>query len=59
MKATGTYGPATQKAVKAFQQKNGLRADGVSGATTLAKLNLSNIGGINPPQQQAKDCRCL
>ena len=46
VKVSGTYGPATQSAVKAFQQKNGISADGVAGAATLAKLSLSNINGI-------------
>ena len=46
IKANGTYGPATERAVKAFQQKNGLRADGVAGTATLAKLSLSNTNGI-------------
>jgi tetratricopeptide (TPR) repeat protein len=55
MKATGTYGPATQSAVKAFQQKNGLRADGVAGATTLAKLNLSNISRIKIAGAKTKE----
>ena len=34
----GAYGPATIAAVKAFQAKNGLQADGVAGPETLAKL---------------------
>jgi tetratricopeptide (TPR) repeat protein len=46
MKATGSYGPATERALKAFQKKNGLRPDGIASAPTLAKLNLSKISGI-------------
>lgn len=36
----GVYGQATVEAVKRFQQKNGLTADGVAGAATLAKIGL-------------------
>lgn len=35
---TGTFGPATEEAVKAFQRKNGLSADGVVGDGTMSKL---------------------
>ena len=35
---TNTYDSATQSAVKAFQKKNGLTADGVAGQTTRALL---------------------
>lgn len=38
----GTYGTGTFNAVKKFQQKNGLKADGVAGSETLAALGLSN-----------------
>lgn len=37
----GKYGSGTQSAVKAFQKKNGLSADGVAGSKTLAKLDAS------------------
>ena len=36
--ATGYFGDITQKAVKNFQKQNGLSADGMVGAQTLAKL---------------------
>lgn len=41
----GTYGSATEKAVKYFQQSNGLTADGQAGSETLAALGLPPGGG--------------
>jgi len=38
----GDYGAKTVVAVKAFQKKNGLTADGVAGSSTLKKLNSSS-----------------
>lgn len=40
----GAYGSATEKAVKYFQEKNGLTPDGQAGDATLAAL------GINPAE---------
>ncbi len=37
-KADGAFGTATQTAVKAFQLRNGLTADGVAGAKTYKKM---------------------
>lgn len=37
--ADGDYGPATERAVRAFQKANGLSVDGKAGAKTLEKLN--------------------
>lgn len=37
----GIYGWRTSEAVKAFQKKNGLTADGIAGPATLAKIGLS------------------
>lgn len=34
----GIYGVATEEAVRAFQMQNGLKADGIVGPATLAKL---------------------
>jgi hypothetical protein len=44
--ADGEYGPATTEAVTAFQQDEGLEADGVAGTETIAAVNeaLANRG---------------
>lgn len=34
----GFYGPKTAKAVEAFQERNGLKADGIAGQQTLKKM---------------------
>ena len=39
LKVDGFYGLKTFNAVKDFQSKNGLRADGIAGSSTLEKLN--------------------
>lgn len=38
----GVYGAATEKAVKYFQSKNGLTADGIAGPATLAAIGISD-----------------
>lgn len=38
----GVYGPATVKAVKAFQKKNGLTVDGIAGKSTYAALGMND-----------------
>ncbi|QRG04495.1 peptidoglycan-binding protein [Xanthobacter dioxanivorans] len=38
--ADGAYGAGTAKAVSAFQEKNGLEADGMAGPVTLAKIDV-------------------
>ena len=38
----GVYGSGTEKAVRYFQQKNGLAVDGKCGAKTLAALGISS-----------------
>ena len=37
-KIDGIFGSGTVKAVKAFQRKNGLKADGIAGPQTQTKL---------------------
>ena len=41
----GIYGSGTERAVRAFQQKNGLTVDGKAGDKTLAAMGLSAGGG--------------
>lgn len=40
--ADGIYGAKTEAAVKRFQQKNGLTADGIAGSATLGKMGISS-----------------
>ena len=47
----GVFGSATEKAVKYFQQKNGLTADGVVGTQTLAALGINGGGGTDGGSQ--------
>ncbi|MBP5653326.1 MAG: peptidoglycan-binding protein [Lachnospiraceae bacterium] len=44
---TGYFGEVTDKAVKAFQKKNGLSVDGNVGAKTMAKLTGSSVVKAN------------
>lgn len=41
----GIYGSGTLKAVKRFQQKNGLNADGIAGTKTLQAMGIFNSSG--------------
>lgn len=41
LKADGIFGTITEEAVKDFQRANGLEVDGIVGANTISKLNLS------------------
>lgn len=43
----GVYGSGTERAVRAFQQKNGLTVDGKAGAQTLAAMGLPAGGSGN------------
>ncbi len=38
----GVYGSRTEEAVKKFQRKNGLTADGIAGSATLAAMGISD-----------------
>ena len=40
--ADGVYGSATEKAVKSFQQNNGLTADGIAGPATLRAMGIDD-----------------
>lgn len=48
--ADGVFGPLTDRAVRAFQQKYGLTVDGVAGPVTLAKL--TEVITVEPRQAQ-------
>lgn len=43
----GVYGSRTVAAVRSFQRKNGLTADGIAGTKTLAAMGISNGGTSN------------
>ncbi|HAA57454.1 MAG TPA: hypothetical protein DCE42_22000 [Myxococcales bacterium] len=45
----GQYGPQTQRAVRSFQEANGLSTDGIAGRNTLGAL-LSTAGVAQTPQ---------
>ena len=47
----GVWGPETQDAVRTFQQRNGLRANGMLNYQTLSSLDLVNSGGGQYRQQ--------
>ena len=42
-RSDGAFGPGTEKAVKEWQAKNGLTADGLVGEQTMAKMGLTVI----------------
>ena len=43
----GVFGSKTENAVKKFQQKNGLKADGIVGDRTLSALGITSTGNKN------------
>ena len=52
----GVYGKKTEDAVKHFQRKNGLTADGVAGKATLSALGISDTSS---PSKQTNDIDIL
>jgi N-acetylmuramoyl-L-alanine amidase len=52
----GIYGSKTETAVKLFQKKNGLTADGIAGTKTLQKLGISTGSA---PTAQSNDVNLL
>ena len=55
----GIYGPKTEEAVKYFQRKNGLTADGIVGPATLRALGMSTTGGDSPASSQSNSVDLL
>jgi len=55
--ATGYYGDATQQAVKDFQKRNGLAADGSVGAATMAKLTSDTVVKPAPKTNPVKETK--
>lgn len=51
----GIFGSATAKAVRYFQQKNGLQVDGIVGRETLAALGMTDSGGGTSASAAAQD----
>lgn len=49
----GIYGTKTANAVKKFQQKNGLTADGITGSATQKALGMSSGGQSGPSANQS------
>jgi peptidoglycan hydrolase-like protein with peptidoglycan-binding domain len=56
--ADGVFGPSTDRAVKQFQQKSGLVADGVVGTKTW-ELLLERVLYLTTPNMQGEDVRRL
>ena len=51
LKTDGDFGPGTETALKDFQKKNGLTADGICGAATWAALNKA----VTPPPKTPEE----
>ena len=54
----GVYGSSTESAVKSFQSKNGLSADGVAGAKTLQSMGI-NDSSASAAQSSSADVALL
>jgi N-acetylmuramoyl-L-alanine amidase len=54
--ADGVFGPKTEQAVKNFQRRNNLAADGIAGPATLAAMGISAAGA---PSAQSGDANLL
>ena len=55
----GVFGSGTEKAVKYFQRKNGLTADGIVGAKTAAALGMTLSGGGQTAQADSSSDRSV
>lgn len=50
----GSYGPATEAAVRDYQTKNGLKVDGITGTNTWGSLNNPTTGSTPEPVTPAE-----
>lgn len=52
--ADGVFGPKTEAALKAFQEKAGIAADGIAGPQTNAALAEAQMAGLEKLSKQGK-----
>ena len=55
----GVYGSKTYEAVKNFQKKNGLTADGIAGSKTLAALGINSSSSSGGKSSNNSDLNLL
>lgn len=55
----GIYGTATMNAVKYFQKKNGLTADGIAGTKTLAAMGITSSSSTSSSTTNSTDLNLL
>ena len=55
----GIYGTQTQKAVRYFQSKNGLKVDGIAGKNTLAAMGIYNSSNSNSSSSYSTNLNLL